>query len=100
MIWLFTTYNDWSAKRLDIGYSIRVCEGEYSNKIENVRVLQIIGPRVGQRSSSVSGCYDCRKLRTTGGMIGAVLHVLSSLSFPARRARDDVVQVEQRTRWF
>jgi hypothetical protein len=47
MIWLFTTYNDLSAKRLDIGYSIRVCEGEYSNKIENVRVLQIIGARVG-----------------------------------------------------
>ena len=39
MIWLLTTNEDWSAERPDIGYDIRVCEGEFPNKIEKVREL-------------------------------------------------------------
>jgi hypothetical protein len=39
MIWLLTTTEVWSAERPDIGYTIRVCEGEYPNEIENVEEL-------------------------------------------------------------
>jgi len=39
MILLLTTTEDWSAERPDIGYNIRVCEGEYPNKVENVTEL-------------------------------------------------------------
>jgi hypothetical protein len=46
MIWLLTTTEDWSAERPDIGYNIRVCEGEYPNKIENVKELLKLEPEL------------------------------------------------------
>ena len=39
MIWMLTTKEDWSAGRPDIGYEIRVCEGQYPDKVEDVRKL-------------------------------------------------------------